>query len=85
PPALINLARTTKAFRALLMHRGAAPFWKASRNLAGLPNLPQHLSEPAYTSLVYSNHCHNCFKQNSKGTVIWHFAVRYRRACKNKL
>ncbi|EPS92895.1 hypothetical protein FOMPIDRAFT_1056469 [Fomitopsis schrenkii] len=85
PQDLINLARTTKAFRTLLMHRGSAHFWRASRRLAGLPDLPQRLSEPAYASFVYSNHCHNCFKQNVKSSVIWQIAVRYCRACKDTL
>lgn len=59
PMDLLNLARTSKPFRTLLMSRNSASLWKASRQLVdGLPDCPVHLSEPAYANLVFSTHCH---------------------------
>ena len=58
PRDLLNLARTTKAFRTFLMSRSSAPFWKAARQQLELPECPPHLSEPAYANLVFFFHCH---------------------------
>lgn len=59
PLDLLDLARTTKPFRALLMSRSFAGVWRASRKLIQeLPVCPGHLSEPAYANLVFSSHCH---------------------------
>ena len=59
PIDLLNLARTSKSFRTLLMSRSSRTLWRVSRQLVdGLPECPEHLSEPAYANLVFSNHCH---------------------------
>ena len=58
PRDLLNLARTTKVFRAFLMSRSSAPFWRAARQQLELPECPPHLSEPAYANLVFFFHCH---------------------------
>lgn len=59
PMDLLNLARTSKPFRELLMHRSAARFWKsARRNIDGLPDCPPDLSEPEYANLCFDAHCH---------------------------
>ena len=59
PFDLLNLSRTTKAFRLFLMNRSAAPVWKAARrNVAGLPDCPVHLNEPAYANLAFDSGCH---------------------------
>ncbi|EPS97644.1 hypothetical protein FOMPIDRAFT_1052210 [Fomitopsis schrenkii] len=82
PLDLLDLARTTKPFRALLMSRSFAGVWRASRKLIQeLPVCPGHLSEPAYANLVFSSHCHNCLKPNVK-SIIWEFMARYCRPCK---
>ncbi|EJF65453.1 hypothetical protein DICSQDRAFT_99304 [Dichomitus squalens LYAD-421 SS1] len=85
PRDLLNLARTTKDFRAFLMKRSSAPFWKAARQqVNGLPECPAHLTEPAYANLVFFFHCHECLKPNVKN-VIWEFSVRYCSPCKGRL
>ncbi|KAI0779425.1 hypothetical protein C8Q74DRAFT_689905 [Fomes fomentarius] len=82
PRDLLNLARTSKPLRALLMNRQSAPFWKAARQqVEGLPDCPPYLSEPEYANLAFFSHCHSCLKNNIK-TVIWEFSVRYCQQCK---
>ena len=60
PRDLLNLARTSKPFRALLMNKkDAGACWTAARLQAeDIPPIPPHLDEPAYASLLYSLHCH---------------------------
>ncbi|KAI0807304.1 hypothetical protein C8Q74DRAFT_1226973 [Fomes fomentarius] len=85
PRDLLNLARTSKPFRALLMSRSAKPFWKASiAGIEGLPKCPPYLSEPAFVNLLFFSHCHNCLKPNVK-TVQFQFSARYCQACKSKM
>ncbi|KAI0744141.1 hypothetical protein C8Q80DRAFT_1122411 [Daedaleopsis nitida] len=82
PRDLLNLARTSKAFRAFLMSRHCASLWKAARQqMPSLPECPSHLSEPVYANLVFFTHCHRCLKP--KVTIaIWEFSVRYCSECK---
>ncbi|KAI0928373.1 hypothetical protein AcW1_005636 [Taiwanofungus camphoratus] len=85
PRDLLYLARTSKAFRALLMTRTSAHLWKAARNnLEGFPGCPPHLSEPEYANLAFSPHCHNCLKNNVQ-KILWDFNVRYCSTCKKEL
>ncbi|KAI0374176.1 hypothetical protein BV20DRAFT_988540 [Pilatotrama ljubarskyi] len=85
PRDLLSLARTSKEFRAFLMSRNAAPFWKAARQqVEGLPECPSFMSEPQYANLLFFTHCHNCLKPNSK-MIIWELFVRYCQACRDKL
>ncbi|KAF9234865.1 hypothetical protein BU15DRAFT_52071 [Melanogaster broomeanus] len=59
PLDLLNLARTTKAFRQLLMRKSSAFVWKASlRRVEGLPVCPPDLNEPQYAYLAFYPHCH---------------------------
>ena len=59
PRDLLNLARTSKDFRSLLMSRTSAIFWRAARQqIPGLPECPPFLSEPQYANLLFFSHCH---------------------------
>ncbi|TFK90033.1 hypothetical protein K466DRAFT_485512 [Polyporus arcularius HHB13444] len=59
PRDLLNLARTTKDFRAFLMSRDTAKFWERARmQVEDIPDKPAHLSEPAYANLLFFTHCH---------------------------
>lgn len=60
PVDLLNLSRSSKPFRRLLTSRDSVPLWKASRtrNVAGLPDCPSFISEPAYANLCFDSHCH---------------------------
>ncbi|KAH9854174.1 hypothetical protein C2E23DRAFT_86490 [Lenzites betulinus] len=85
PRDLLNLARTTGSFRAFLMSRTSALYWKRARqSVEGLPDCPPHLSEPAYANLVFFPHCHNCLTGNIH-TIIYEFSARYCRRCKKHM
>ena len=61
PYDLLRLARTTKAFRRLLLSRSSITIWRESLALVpDLPECPADLTEPAYTNLVFDPHCHVC-------------------------
>lgn len=67
PVDLLNLSRTSKPFRTLLISRESVPLWKASRkNVPGLPDCPPFLSEPAYANLCFDSHCHVCGSRGGK-------------------
>ncbi|CAL1694130.1 unnamed protein product [Somion occarium] len=85
PFDLLNLTRTTKPFRELLLHRSAASFWKQARqNVANLPECPPFMSEPAFINLCFDSHCHKCLRPNIQN-VIWAFRARYCRQCKSEM
>ncbi|KAJ3476781.1 hypothetical protein NLI96_g10924 [Meripilus lineatus] len=82
PLDVLNLARTNKAFRTLLMNRVNVSFWTvARRNVEGLPECPSYLSEPAYANLVFCSHCHVCLKSNVR-TIYWRARARYCLHCR---
>ncbi|KAG1886289.1 hypothetical protein F4604DRAFT_1725611 [Suillus subluteus] len=81
PLDLLHLARTTKALRAVLMHRSSTTVWMAARsNLKGMPACADDMSEPAHASLAFDTHCHNCLKPNVRN-VDWNLRVRYCQKC----
>ncbi|KAF9473290.1 hypothetical protein BDN70DRAFT_817465 [Pholiota conissans] len=58
PIDLLNLARTTKALRAVLMSRLSMFIWKSARShIAGLPECPDDLNEPQYAALMFDTRC----------------------------
>ncbi|KAK7695356.1 hypothetical protein QCA50_002548 [Cerrena zonata] len=74
---LLNLSRTTKAFRELVLAPGARRFWKeAMKNsqAEGLPECPKWLSEPAYANLMYSPYCH---VRKTIDIRSWHCGLQY--------
>ncbi|KAI0074236.1 hypothetical protein K474DRAFT_81699 [Panus rudis PR-1116 ss-1] len=82
PSDLLNLARTTKAFRQLLMSKQSAAHWRAARaNVPGLPDIPDDMAEPAFANLLFDMHCHGCLKPSSS-EPIWVFRKRYCSDCK---
>ncbi|KAI0705067.1 hypothetical protein C8T65DRAFT_830619 [Cerioporus squamosus] len=86
PRDLLNLARTTKEFRAFLMSRDAAHFWeKARKQVRDIPDKPAHLSEPAYANLLFFTHCHNCLKGGAHVTAYWEVAARYCASCRTEV
>ena len=56
---LLNLARTCKSLRDILMHRSSLFLWRAAlRRVEDLPPCPADLTEPEYTNLVFYARCH---------------------------
>ncbi|TFK34841.1 hypothetical protein BDQ12DRAFT_688937 [Crucibulum laeve] len=81
PIDLLRLARTTKAFRNILMHQPTArKFWKQARLNLGVPECPEDLSEPQYANLAFDDHCHYCLASNAI-LVVWLSRVRCCTRC----
>ena len=56
---LLNLARTCKSLRAILMHKSSRFLWEAAlRQVEDLPPCPADLTEPEYTNLIFYTRCH---------------------------
>ncbi len=61
PYDLLKLARTTKAFRRLLLNKAFITVWKAAlEGVPGLPPCPADMTEPEWSNLVFSPNCHVC-------------------------
>ncbi|KXN88631.1 hypothetical protein AN958_06896 [Leucoagaricus sp. SymC.cos] len=59
PKDVLNLSRSTRRLRQLLMVRDARCVWIAAlSNVEGLPRCPSDLSEPQFASLAFDQHCH---------------------------
>ncbi|KAF7374930.1 hypothetical protein MSAN_00379100 [Mycena sanguinolenta] len=81
PLDLLNLARTTKEIRGILMSRSSIFIWKESRShVEGLPEPPRELSEPQYANLCFSTHCHQCLAV-PVSTIIWSARLRLCKKC----
>ncbi|KAJ7494738.1 hypothetical protein B0H11DRAFT_2003174 [Mycena galericulata] len=81
PMDLLNLARTSKDIRGILMARSAAFIWRESRtHIEGLPDIPRDLCEPQYANLVFDGHCHQCLASPVQ-TVIWSARTRMCKKC----
>ncbi|KAG6873373.1 hypothetical protein C0995_016482 [Termitomyces sp. Mi166 len=54
PIDILNLSRTSKTLRNILMRRSSLYVWKNARaRVDGLPECPDNMSEPAFVSLPY--------------------------------
>ncbi|KAF8968282.1 hypothetical protein BDZ97DRAFT_1755332 [Flammula alnicola] len=81
PLDLLNLARTTKDLRAMLMSRSSVSIWKEARSqFPGMPECPPDLSEPQYADLVFGKHCHECLR-NLSTYILWDARVRLCLKC----
>ncbi|KAG0709159.1 hypothetical protein DFH29DRAFT_820522 [Suillus ampliporus] len=80
PIDFLNLSRTSKDFRNLLLQRSSAFAWKTARlQVEELPDCPQDMSEPQYANLVFYPHCHDC--DRVVRTVLWPLRARYCPRC----
>ncbi|KAJ3558977.1 hypothetical protein NM688_g614 [Phlebia brevispora] len=81
PLDLLKLSRVCKDFRSFLMNKTSAVIWKAARkNIEGLPDCPEDLSEPQYANLMFSNHCHVCLRP-CYNEVDWELRERACKKC----
>ncbi|KAE9402066.1 hypothetical protein BT96DRAFT_1017879 [Gymnopus androsaceus JB14] len=56
---LLNLARTSRDLRGVLMSKSSELIWRTARsNMEGLPPPPKGLSEPHYADLLFGKHCY---------------------------
>ncbi|KAG2056845.1 hypothetical protein BDR06DRAFT_931848 [Suillus hirtellus] len=80
PMDLLNLSRTSKDFRNLLLQRSSASVWKIARlQVDDLPDCPQDMSEPQYANLAFYPHCHDC--DRVVRSVLWPLRARYCPRC----
>ncbi|KIP08847.1 hypothetical protein PHLGIDRAFT_116852 [Phlebiopsis gigantea 11061_1 CR5-6] len=86
PTDLLNLAQTSKTFRAFLLGPASRVVWV--RVLAGVPGLPPlpdartlpaglHVCAPAYSALLFRSRCTSCGKPNQRSIA----AVTFMRCC----
>ncbi|KAM5534521.1 hypothetical protein V8D89_011853 [Ganoderma adspersum] len=82
PKDLLDLTRTSKAFRSFFLNRAnSISIWKSSlRQVEGLPEKPESFSEPAFAQLLFSSFCQNCGKPGAHNP-IWRWMVRYCVEC----
>ena len=58
PLDMLNLARTSKPLRSLVLATSCRSAWIASfATLHGLPSCPANMSEPSYAALLFDRHC----------------------------
>ncbi|KAH0585238.1 hypothetical protein H2248_008482 [Termitomyces sp. 'cryptogamus'] len=80
PTDLLNLSRTTKTLRSILMKRSARSVWRSAiANVPGLPACPMDLDEPQYANLAFDDCCHFCSAPGIQD-IFWNCRVR---CCKN--
>ncbi|KDQ62855.1 hypothetical protein JAAARDRAFT_188497 [Jaapia argillacea MUCL 33604] len=81
PLDLLNLSRTNKEFRLMIMSRTSLHLWKVSFDqFPGIPECRPNTSTPRWASLVFEQHCHNCLKSPVR-VVEWRLGVRYCARC----
>ncbi|GJE93547.1 F-box protein [Phanerochaete sordida] len=80
PKELLALSRTSKHFRTMLMHRSGKHFWAAARLNVGLPEPPQHISEPRLAAMLFSSTCFGCGNRGFLYDIG--LIVRHCRRCK---
>ncbi|KAG6916760.1 hypothetical protein DXG01_005505 [Tephrocybe rancida] len=84
PFDLLKVARVTKEFRRLLMHKTSRSVWQAAlKSIHDLPPCPTNMDEPAWVNLVFDPHCHFCIKATVR-TVEWVLRVRICSKCAKK-
>ncbi|KAI9566219.1 hypothetical protein HD554DRAFT_2329841 [Boletus coccyginus] len=83
PLDLLNLARTCRSLRDLLMDKASGFVWKtARRQVQGLPDCPADMTEPEYANLLFYSRCHVCGKHAKK--VFWNLRRRYCPGCRDE-
>ncbi|KAF8546572.1 hypothetical protein OG21DRAFT_1426703, partial [Imleria badia] len=79
PMDLLNMARTCKYFRKMLMAKSSAFVWKSARYQVGLSDCPTDLTEPEYANLMFNVHCQGC--GTYAVTIFWEIRRRYCLDC----
>ncbi|KAF9260775.1 hypothetical protein L218DRAFT_962097 [Marasmius fiardii PR-910] len=83
PSDLLQLARTNKDLRNLLLRRSATTTWKTSfSNVTDIP-CPADMAYPAWASLLYDRECHVCGTPNIRN-INYFIRVRLCARCAKK-
>ncbi|KAI0631516.1 hypothetical protein C8Q77DRAFT_1127302 [Trametes polyzona] len=80
PRDLLQLARSSKHIRSIILSRKNRSVWRASlQRFRGLPPVPDDMCEPSYAALLFDCLCFTC----GVPRVAWHdYAIRL-RLCKS--
>ncbi|KAJ3527621.1 hypothetical protein NMY22_g9722 [Coprinellus aureogranulatus] len=79
PMDLLNLARCTKALRAILMQRSSKDVWKSAlASVVDLPPRPEDLTEPQWVDLLFGRNCHVCERTTAAHTQTYAWEGRIR-------
>ncbi|KAF5341665.1 hypothetical protein D9611_002142 [Ephemerocybe angulata] len=87
PVDLLQLARTSKVFRKVLMNRQASRkmIWlPALASIRGLPPCPKDLAEPRYINLLLESTCDGCSVTASRSSIntrVWKHLTNYSQTC----
>ncbi|KAE9405746.1 hypothetical protein BT96DRAFT_988249 [Gymnopus androsaceus JB14] len=82
PGDLLQLARSSKDLRGILMSKSSGSIWRIAReNVRDLPPCPKDLNEPQYAHLLYDSYCHVCNHKGRCDNVLWSFRMRCCRNC----
>ncbi|KAL0574786.1 hypothetical protein V5O48_007178 [Marasmius crinis-equi] len=81
PYDLLQLSRTSKDLREILMSKSSLFVWKASwTNDVNMPAPMPTISEPAFAHLLLDPHCHFCLSAES--SIAWELMIRCCRKCR---
>ncbi|KAH9481744.1 hypothetical protein JR316_0006271, partial [Psilocybe cubensis] len=84
PMDVLNLSRTTKSLRSVLLARHARGVWRSALgSVRALPSCPPDMTEPEYASLAFDDWCQLCLKRNTE-SISWLCRVRYCKSCMKK-
>ncbi|KAI5123145.1 hypothetical protein M0805_000848 [Coniferiporia weirii] len=81
PLDLLNLARSTRALRGMLMSKSARPIWRAALDALGIPKCPSDINEPQLISLMFEESCHVCRVSRPRLVVDYGLRVRLCYSC----
>lgn len=85
PLDLLNLARTSRQFRAFMLSRKSLFLWRAAReNMEDYPPCPDDMSEPALANLLLCAFCHGCGRAGCD-KIYWDLKARYCNSCASEL
>ncbi|KAI0744425.1 hypothetical protein C8Q76DRAFT_607374, partial [Earliella scabrosa] len=83
PGDLLSLSRVDKETYNYLAGPDASFHWRRTRrNVPGLPDCPEWLSEMRFAALCFEQHCQRCLAVDDTSKIpIWQFYVRYCARC----
>ncbi|RPD72973.1 hypothetical protein L226DRAFT_142393 [Lentinus tigrinus ALCF2SS1-7] len=82
PIDLLNLARTSKSIRSILLAKRNQQIWKiALYSIPLLPPCPKDMSHPSYTALLFDEHCWACGSSQNYTEVDYFLRLRLCPEC----
>ncbi|KLO15291.1 hypothetical protein SCHPADRAFT_275411 [Schizopora paradoxa] len=82
PCDLLQLARTSKHCRGILMSKTSRRIWEVSRKTHGLPDCPTDINEPQFADLLFGKGCSFCLASRTLKDPVFGLRVRVCSSCK---